>query len=119
MNNQLFQVSSMIESVATRADNTLKATIGMPELTPEQSAALFALKGKAGWFIFKLNEITLQEVPSTPADGFKREDKPLEALQRVLWVYWDKCTSKQQPFNEFLRDWVSKKKQEILEYIPK
>lgn len=119
MQNQLFQTSSMIEAVSTRADNTYKIIAGTPELTPEQAAALFGLKGRQGWLLFKENPIIAEELPNTPADGFKREERPLEALNRCLYVFWDKCTGKQQPFNEFLRGWVNKKKQEILDHIPK
>lgn len=113
MTNQLFQVPSMIESVATRVDNTLKATIGMPELSPEQSAALFSLKGKSGFFVFKLNEIRMEDIPDEPAPEFRDEVSPSKRLKSCLYIYWRDHTSKNPDFDSFYKSWMNKKIEEI------
>lgn len=115
----LFQTSSVIESVATRVDGTIKIVVSTQELQPEQAVALFSLKGKQGWLLFKENAITESEIPSKMAEEFINKESPMAALARALHVYWDKSTSKSMPFDEFLRSWATKKKAEILEHVPK
>lgn len=115
----MFQVASTIESISTRKDKTMKIVVGTQELAPEQMAALMTLHDKLGWFLFKENDITPDDIPKQQADAFKDEESPMISLQKTLWVYWDKCTNKSQPFNQFLRSWAEKKKDEIKDYLPK
>lgn len=103
-----FQTASTIESVATRADNTIKVVIGTQELDPEQATALFALKGKVGWMLFKENEIVEKDLPDEPAPEFENEKSPSERLRAVMWIYWDTKTKKEKTFEEFRREHMEK-----------
>ena len=84
-----FQTSSQIESVATRADNTLKIVIGTQELLPEQAAQLFSLKGKQGWMLFKENAITPDEIPEDDAPDLHGKS-PSQRLRDRMIVYYTK-----------------------------
>jgi hypothetical protein len=113
MQQQIFQVSSMIEAVSTRVDGTYKIVVGTPELSPEQAASLFALKGRQGWFVFKENAITPDEVPDEPVTEFRDEKSPSKRLKSVLYLYWRDHTSKNPDFNTFYSSWMERKIQEI------
>lgn len=113
------QLSAVIEKVATRVDNSFVITISTQELLPEQAVILFATKGKQGWMLFSENLMTESDLPKEPAPEFKGKENPMASLNRTLFVYWDTCTSKIKPFNEFVREWVEKKKTEIKDYLPK
>lgn len=112
-----FQTSSQIESIATRADNTLKIVIGTQELNPEQSAQLFALKGKQGWFLFAENSMTEVDVPKEQAPEFKGEKTPSQRLRACLYKYWELNTSKSKTFDDFYKEWMEKKIAEIKEHL--
>ena len=115
----LFQVAATIENVSTRKDRTMKVVIGTQELLPAQAAMLMELYDKLGWFMFRENPFEMSDVPTEAAPEFKHEENPMASLSRTIYIFWDKCTDKSKPFNEFLREWVEKKKSEIKEYLPK
>lgn len=110
---------SVITKVETLADNGFKIVIVTNELPPEQAAFLFTLKGSLGWVLFAPNRLQEEDVPTEAVEVPNGEENPMASLQRTLYVYWDKCTSKSVPFNVFLREWIEKKKTEIKEFFPK
>ena len=113
-----FQTSSAIESVATRADGTIKLVIGTQELDPEQSAALFALKGRQGWFLFSDNELKESDVPKEQSPEFKGDKSPSHRLRAVLWQYWNLNTSHKPDFDTFYKGWTEKKIKEVKDTLP-
>lgn len=110
---------SQITKVETLADNGFKVVIVTNELPPEQAAFLFTLKGSWGWTLFAPNRLQEEDVPAEAVEVPNNEESPMASLQRTLYVYWDKCTKKSQPFNMFLREWVDKKKTEIKVFFPR
>jgi len=116
---EILQIPATIESVSTRADNTLKIVIGSQELRAETSAQLFTLKGLVGWFLFSPNSITQEQLPQASAEEFRKQESPYKELNSAAWVYWDKMTDRSVPFNEFVRRYVKQEKAKFLENIPK
>ena len=114
----LFQTSSQIESISTRADNTLKIVCGTQELTPEQATILFGLKGKQGWLLFSENSIETKDVPEEQAVEFKGDKTGSQRLRNVLYVYWETNTDKKKTFKTWYDEWIEKKILEIRDYLP-
>lgn len=112
----MFQTSSQIESISTRVDGTIKIVVGTQELNPEQMTAVFQLKGKQGWMLFKENHIESSDVPKEVAPEFSGKS-PSQRLRSTLFVYWEKNTDKKIPFNQFYESWIEKKLIEIKEYL--
>ena len=110
---------SQITKVETLADNGFKVVLVTNELPPEQAAFLFSLKGAWGWALFAPNRLQEDDVPAEAVEVPNGQESPMASLQRTIYVYWDKCTSKSVPFNVFLREWTEKKKTEIKEFFPK
>lgn len=115
----MFQISSCIESISTRADNTIKLVIGTQELPPEQAVEIFKLKGKLGWILFSENPLEAKDIPNEPATEFKNEKSPSQRLRNCLYVWWEKNTNRSKPFDEVWKEWCNKKCDEIKEYLPK
>jgi hypothetical protein len=71
------------------------------------------LKSKQGWFLFKENEIVMQDIPTESAPEFKNDKTPSQRLRAALYVYWDSKTARKQDFNSFYDSWVERKIHEI------
>ena len=112
----MFNVHCTVQGIRTMADSTFRITVDCQEMNPKEMAEVFALKNKTGWFVFSENVIDEKDVPKVPVE--MKEENPMASLTRTIYVFWDKCTSKKQPFNEFLRGWVEKKKEEIKINLP-
>lgn len=121
MINEKIKVSlpSQITKVETLADSGFKVVLVTNELPPEQAAFLFSLKGTWGWALFAPNILHEGDVPAEAVEVPNGQENPMASLQRTIYVYWDKCTSKTVPFNVFLREWIEKKKAEVKEFLPK
>lgn len=115
--NQKFQTSSQIESVSTRADNTIKIVLGTQELSPEQATMLFSLKGRQGWMMFSENELNQEDIPQEPAPEFKTDKTPSQRLRAVLYKFWELNTNKVKQFDDFYKEWMEKKISEIKEHL--
>ena len=114
----LFQTSSIVESISTRADGTLKVVFGTQELTPEQATILFGLRGKQGWLLFSENSIETKDVPEEQAVEFKGDKSPSQRLRNTLYVYWENCTNKSKTFKTWYDEWYEKKINEVKDYLP-
>lgn len=112
----MFQVPSYIQGLRTLADNTIRLTVDCQELSPEECAQIFMLKGKQGWFVFKENEIKAEDIPDTNVE-FKGDKTPSQRLRNCLYVYWKEQTSQTEDFNTFYTKWIEKKLEEIKNYL--
>ncbi len=112
-----FQIASTIESIATRSDNTIKVVLGTQELEPDQATALFALKGKLGWFLFSETTLNEADIPKEPINEFKRDKSPSQRLRDCLYVWWSKNTNKNKPFDDVWKEWCNRKCEEIKETL--
>ncbi len=95
------QVACQIESISTRADHSLKVVMGLPELPPEESAALMGLNRLSANILISPNEITQEDVDNI--DTISDEDKELfgkkaktksQRLRGVLYRVWENLGNK-------------------------
>ena len=113
-----FQCPSCIESIATRADNTIKLVVGTQELPPEQMAKLFELHKKEGWFLFKespLEEKDL-EIPEVMPD-IKGEKTESQRMRNIIYKIWETTTNRQKPFPDFYKSYMFKLNEMLKERI--
>ena len=89
------------------ADGTLRLTIDTQELPATDLAKLFALHQATGWFVFNKAELTKKDIPDVPVE-FKEQKSPSQRLRNVVYVYWEKNTSKLVPFDDYWKRWVEK-----------
>lgn len=108
----MFQTPSTIHKVQTLVDGGNKLEVITRELSPDEMTALFSLKGREGWFLFKENEITEMEVKDLPAVEEFQKKTPSKRLRDLLWIYHNKSKSK-LTFEEFYRSYYERKCLEI------
>jgi hypothetical protein len=116
--NNIFQVPAAIKGIRTLADNTIRLQIDCQELPPDQMTALFELRNKLGWFVFKENEVQPDDIPTEQAKEFKSDKSLSERLRNVLYCYWDQCTKKSEDFETWRRRQMERKIQEIKDQLP-
>jgi len=98
----LLQIEAVIHSVKTLVDRGLSLTIYTQEMNPEDTAILFALKGKAGWLLFKPSRIAQEDIAVIPEEvkEFKSDRTPSQRLRAVIYRVWEQSGSK-ETFIEF------------------
>ncbi len=110
-NKYKFQAACQIERMATRADFTIKMTIGLQELSDEREAAVMALRKVPVNILISPQEITQEDLESV--DIISEEDKEhfgrkaktkSQRLRDILYRVWEsegsKGTSKEYYANE-------------------
>ncbi len=108
-----FQVSSYIQKISTLVDGGMKLDIITSELPPDQTALLFSLKGKQGWFLFADNDIQESDIPKESAMVDKNEKTPSQRLRGVLYKLYEKNKSGKETFAEY----YNKNMEKILETL--
>lgn len=114
----MFQTSSIIEKVQTMVDGGVKLTVVTQELDVQAMTALFSLKGKQGWMLFKENVVVDEDIPVEDAPEIGSKKTPAERLTAVLYVFWNTNTNKVKPFDTFYKEWMEKKIEEIKQHLP-
>ena len=114
----MFQVPANIESVSTRKDHSLKVVIGTRELSSAEKAILMDLHAKEGWFMFKENEFTLEDLPENDAPIVEGKSVSKRLHDRML-AYWISKNGDSKGFRTFYEDALDKIGQTYLDKIPK
>lgn len=99
----MFQVPSIIQSVRTLVDGGCKLDVITRELSPDEMAILFQLKGNEGWLLFKSDEIKekdLENIPDEPLEKFEKKS-PSQRFYDRLYVYYKATHDDTKKF----RDW--------------
>lgn len=115
----MFQAPSTINKISTLADSTIRIVVDCQELPPEQMAEIFRLKGKLGFFLFKENEIQIEDVPEEEAE-FEDQKSLSQRLRNALYVFWKKRNEEgkvNQDFEEFRKKWYERKIKQIIDNI--
>lgn len=81
------QLPVIITSLATKVDGSIKISMETRELSGQDSAKLFELRGSEGWAILSPNEIKDEDVklPTEKADPAVGTKTPSQRLRAVLW----------------------------------
>ncbi len=99
----MFQTPATIESAKTLADKTIKLSVVTQELTPENTALLFGLVHKLGWFVFKESDVKEEDIPTGPVE-FKDDLTLDERFNKVLYAYHMGKTNDGKSFHKFKRE---------------
>lgn len=84
------QLAVIITSLATKVDGSIKISMETRELSGQDSARLFELRGSEGWVILSPNEIKDEDVrlPTERADPAVGVKTPSQRLRAVLYRLW-------------------------------
>ena len=84
------QLPVLVTSLATRVDGAIKITLETRELSGQDSATLFDLRGTEAWVIIAPSEIKEEDVnlPTERADPALGTKTPSQRLRGVLFRLW-------------------------------
>jgi hypothetical protein len=103
MNEPIF-LPVIVEGIGTRADRTLKITLGTQELTPAEAGRLFSLHQSAAYVMIKeelFNSAERDLLDKIQADATEYNGKtPSQRLRNVLYRVYE---TDPQSFNDFTR----------------
>lgn len=91
---EILQAMGVISKVTTLVDGGVKVVVDTGEMAPQQMTHLFALKGKSGWFVFKEDQVRLEDVPEIDTDLDEVGKTPAQRLRAVLYVLWEQQADK-------------------------
>lgn len=116
-NKNLFQAPATVAKIETLADRSLKLKVITQELNEEQSAMVFKLYNKLGWFVFSEQSIKPEDIKDLPEIQLDEGEKsPSQRMRAALFVYWEQQKI-QEPFDIFYRrqveKWISQIKEKL------
>ena len=87
-----------VETIATRADGSIKVVVGSQELNSETMTRLFDLRRKVGYVLISTKEISQEQIDAveTSTSNMEFSEKtPSQRLRGVLYVMWEKTQPKE------------------------
>lgn len=94
-------VPAQIMGVRALSDKGVALNIHTQEMTDVEKTVLFGFQHKAGWFLFKENEVTPEEIPTEDAEYDQKT--PSKRLRSTLYVLWTQLGS-QGKFEDYYRE---------------
>lgn len=84
---KLIQIPATITRIGTTADNGISLTIRSQELSPEMKLIVMEMHNAFGWFMFRENKFSDEEVPKEEA--VESKNKSVSQRKRsVMFIYW-------------------------------
>lgn len=104
----MFQVPSYITKVTTMRDRSLRLQVDTQELKPDESAKVFELYDKFGFFLFKESDIKPEDldIPDVKPE-FKSDKTPSQRLRGVIYRYFEQLNS-DTTFDDFYKKEMEK-----------
>jgi hypothetical protein len=87
-----------VETIATRADGSIKVVVGSQELSSDTMTRLFDLRRKTGYVLISTKEISQEQidaVETSTANMEFSEKTPSQRLRGVLYILWEKLQPKE------------------------
>ena len=87
-----------VETIATRADGSIKVVGGAQELSSDTMTRLFDLRRKVGYVLISTKEISQEQidaVETSTANMEFSEKTPSQRLRGVLYILWEKLQPKE------------------------
>ena len=87
-----------VETIATRADGSIKVVVGSQELSSDTMTRLFDLRRKVGYVLISTKEISQEQidaVETSTANMEFSEKTPWQRLRGVLYILWEKLQPKE------------------------
>ena len=85
-----------IDNIRTLADNTVRVSLGTPELSPETVGSMYGMLKQPGYVVISTRPISQKQLDAVETATIDREFEnktPSQRLRNVLYVLWEQ----QQP----------------------
>ncbi len=87
-----------VETIATRADGSIKVVVGSQELSSDTMTRLFDLRRKVGYVLISTKEISQEQIDAVETSTANKEfseKTPSQRLRGVLYILWEKLQPKE------------------------
>lgn len=102
------QAPATISKIITMSDKTIRIYADLQEMSSEEEAKIFSLRGNLGWLLFSEQVMKEEDVKDLPDIKVEKNQKtPSERLRSVIFVYWTQQGSKGD-FDSFYRGHIEK-----------
>jgi len=99
----MIKIPSVISSIKTMHDNTLRLEVDTQEITSEAKAELFSLHNKYGVFVYSVQNINDGDLEDLPVIRVEKGKKsPSQRFRAVLYKLWQ-GDSQQGDFEAFYK----------------
>jgi hypothetical protein len=90
----LLRVQATISKVSSMARSQgLRLQVDTQEIESDDESKIMALRNKLGWFVFKENQVQVEDIPIEPAEG--EQKTPSQRVFNVLAVYYKMLREKE------------------------
>ena len=98
-------LSTVIENISTRKDNTVKITLGTQELSPSKAAELFQMLNKLAVTYISTKEITQREIDQVDKIDPEFQGKTQsQRIRNVLFILFEQNSEGFRDFDSFYKN---------------
>lgn len=86
-----------VDSIRTLADNSLRVSIGTPELSPQTVGDLYSVLKQPGFVVLSTQPITQKQIDAVESASIDMEfdtKTPAQRLRNVLYRIWEQTSPK-------------------------
>lgn len=103
----MLKIPATLTKISSLEDRSFKITMTTQELSDEQGSELIKLNGRFGNMVFSESPIQASDIPEFDPSTVDSKKSPSERLRAVLYVRWDRNTSKTRTFDEYYVAYMS------------
>lgn len=103
--NDGFQVQAQLTRCSSLVDGGVTVGFHTKELNTSEKAQVMDFHNKAGWLLFKPNEVTAEDIPKQDAEYETKT--PGQRLRSTIFVWW-KQLGGEGDFEDFYRNTMEK-----------
>lgn len=100
----MLKVQSIISSIRTLGDGTIRLVVDSQELAPKDKAELMELHNIPGHFVFSSTGIQEEDIPTVPVEF--EQKPPSQRLRNTLFVFYEKSGGKKENFEVYYRKFM-------------
>lgn len=112
----MLQLQAILRDKGSLSDGTRRIQLDCQEAPPEKLVEILRANNSIGWFLFSEQRIDEKDIPESKPE-FDNEKTPSQRLRNTLYRYWEQNVGAQQRFDDFYREWMEKKINEVKEYL--
>ena len=99
MNRKTIVFEGGVDNIRTLADNSLRVSLGTPELSPETVGNLYSILKQPGFVVLSTQHISQKQIDAVEAASIDMEfdtKTPAQRMRGVLYRLWEQTSPKEK-----------------------
>ena len=99
MNRKTIVFEGGVDNIRTLADNSLRVSLGTPELSPETVGNLYSILKQPGFVVLSTQPISQKQIDAVEAASIDMEfdtKTPAQRMRAVLYRLWEQTSPKEK-----------------------